>query len=123
MSKIKKLFLNPGSSMAYAVITAIFTIVPEEYFKLFCINPKWQVATTVLVNRVMICVGIFVLGNAGNALFRLSMETCLHALQGESLLILMSVSLQMSVMRHIRSNRIQYADSTLRSTQSITCKS
>ena len=70
MSKIKKLFLNPGSSMAYAVITAIFTIVPEEYFKLFCINPKWQVATTVLVNRVIICVGIFALGNAGNALYR-----------------------------------------------------
>lgn len=69
MSKIKKIFFNPGSSVAYAIISAIFTVVPEECFKFFSLNSKWQETTAVIVNRLIICVGIFLFFNLLHILY------------------------------------------------------
>lgn len=59
MSKIKELFLNTGSSIAYAIITAVFTIIPENIFKCGFISCDWSDSMIVLVNRLLICAIIF----------------------------------------------------------------
>ena len=63
MNKIKKIFLNKGSSIAYAIITAIFTIVPEECFRLVQINQKLSATQTIIVNRFILCVVIFIISS------------------------------------------------------------
>ena len=63
MNKIIKIFLNKGSTIAYAIITAIFTIVPEEFFSLVHINQKMSDAQTIIVNRFVLCVLIFTISN------------------------------------------------------------
>ena len=70
MSKIWKLFTNKGSAAAYALLTAIFTVVPEDCFKFVMINDKWPDATNILINRLIICVIIFALANIGYCIYR-----------------------------------------------------
>ncbi len=70
MSKMWKLFTNKGSTTAYALLTAIFTIVPEDCFKLVVMNDKWSDATNILINRLIICASIFVLANVGYYVYR-----------------------------------------------------
>ena len=70
MSKLKKILFNKGSTAAYAIITAIFTVVPEDCFLFWKLNDKWQDLTNILINRLVICVGIFVITNAIEAVYR-----------------------------------------------------
>ena len=63
MSKIKKLLLNRGSSVSYAIITAIFTIVPEDIFENGFISCDWSDSKIVLVNRLFVCATVFILAN------------------------------------------------------------
>ena len=63
MNKIRKVFCNEGSSVAYAIITIIFTIVPEECFKIFKISEKFTEANIILINRILLCLSIFIIAN------------------------------------------------------------
>lgn len=63
MSKLKQLFLNKGSSFAYAAITAIFTIVPESFFKYGFIQCNLSDTMVVVTNRLIVCVVIFTIAN------------------------------------------------------------
>ncbi len=63
MSKLKRLLINKGSSISYAIITAIFTILPEECFKFFLINENWSETANVVIQRIVVCVVIFVVTN------------------------------------------------------------
>ncbi len=71
MNKIWKLFTNRGSAGAYALLTAIFAVVPEDCFKLVRLNDKWPDATNILNNRLIICVIIFALANIGYCFYRM----------------------------------------------------
>lgn len=70
MSKIWKLFTNKGSAASYALLTAIFTVVPEDYFKLIIFNDKWSDSTSILLNRLIVCVVAFSISNIGYAIYR-----------------------------------------------------
>lgn len=70
MSKIWKLFINKGSTASYALLTAVFTVVPEDCFKLIVFNDKWKDSTNILLNRLIICVVVFAIANVGYAIFR-----------------------------------------------------
>lgn len=63
MIKIQKLLLNRGSSVAYAIITAIFTIVPEDFFKNGFISCGWSDSKIILINRLLVCATIIFLAN------------------------------------------------------------
>lgn len=67
---IRKFFLNQGSTAAYAIITAIFTVVPEEFFKHGFVFCDWPESKIVLVNRLIICLSVFLLANIGHLLYR-----------------------------------------------------
>ena len=71
MSKIWKFFTNKGSAVSYALLTAIFTVVPEECFKLLVINDKWEDATNILINRLIICAIVFILANIVYYIYRM----------------------------------------------------
>lgn len=61
MNKLKRFLFNKGSAFAYAIITAIFSVFPEEYFKLIKLNPNWQDTISTMVNRLGVCLIIFVI--------------------------------------------------------------
>ena len=63
MSKVKKIFTNTGSTAAYAVISAVFTLFPEDFFKLGFIGCDWSESAVVLTNRIFVCLVFFLLGN------------------------------------------------------------
>ena len=63
MSKIKKIFTNTGSTVAYAIISAIFTVLPEDFFVNGFILVDWSLTMIVLVNRILVCVVVFALSN------------------------------------------------------------
>lgn len=53
MSKIKEFFFGKGGGIAYAIISAIFTFVPEDFFKHGIILCDWQESAVLLVNRLI----------------------------------------------------------------------
>lgn len=63
MSKVKRFLFSKGSSVAYAVITAIFTLIPEDFFRIGIVNCTWKATTCVLINRLIVCIIIFLLSN------------------------------------------------------------
>lgn len=63
MSKLKKLFTNSGSTAAYAAISGVFTLVPEDFFKLGVFNCDWSESAVVLMNRMIVCIFIFCIAN------------------------------------------------------------
>lgn len=63
MSKIWKFLIGKGSAIAYAIITAIFTIVPEDAFNCVKICKDWSDTRSILVNRLIVCVVVFILSN------------------------------------------------------------
>lgn len=63
MSKFKKIFTNLGSAIAYAIISAIFTVIPEDLFTNGFILCDWSLTMIVIVNRILVCVVIFVFAN------------------------------------------------------------
>ncbi|MBR0411700.1 MAG: hypothetical protein IJI25_12010 [Eubacterium sp.] len=70
MNKLKIIFLNSGSSIAYAILTAIFTFLPEDVFKLIVICDKWPILVNVIVNHAIVCVVVFVISNLINCMYR-----------------------------------------------------
>lgn len=63
MNKIKYLLSNKGSYLAYGLITAIFTVLPEDVFRIIVISDKWSDFLNVLLNRLIVCVIIFLICN------------------------------------------------------------
>jgi len=63
MSKVGKLFTNTGSTAAYAIISGVFTLFPEDFFKLGIIDCDWSDIAVVLTNRILVCLVIFFFGN------------------------------------------------------------
>ncbi len=63
MNKIKRLLWNKGSSIAYAIITAIFTLVPEGVFKFGIVDCTWPEGICILINRLIVCILVFSLAN------------------------------------------------------------
>lgn len=63
MNKIIKIFTNNGSTVAYALISAIFTVIPEDAFKYGFIpcNRSWT--EIIVYNRLIICITLFLLAN------------------------------------------------------------
>lgn len=70
MSKIRNLFVNKGSAVAYAVLSFIFAIIPEDCFKLSVKEDEWPDATIILINRIIICVIVLVLANIVYCIYR-----------------------------------------------------
>ena len=70
MSKLKKLFLNKGSSIAYAIITAIFTVLPEDCFKVVTVSASWPEAVNVLIIRLIVCATVFMGANIGYSIYK-----------------------------------------------------
>lgn len=63
MSKIWRFLIGKGSTIAYAIITAIFTILPEDVFICVKICKDWPDTKSVLINRLIVCAAVFVLSN------------------------------------------------------------
>lgn len=63
MSKLRKILLNRGSSTAYAIITVIFSAVPEDLFLVWKICDKWKDFSNVLINRLIVCAVVFFIAN------------------------------------------------------------
>lgn len=63
MSKIWRFLIGKGSAIAYAIVTAIFMIVPENAFNCVKICTDWSDTQGILINRLIVCGGMFVLSN------------------------------------------------------------
>ncbi|OYP57171.1 macro domain-containing protein [Segatella bryantii] len=63
MSKIKNFFFGKGGGTAYAIISAIFTFVPEDFFKHGIILCNWQDSSVLLVNRLITFLVVLILTN------------------------------------------------------------
>lgn len=63
MSKIWKFLIGKGSAIAYAIITAIFTIIPENAFNCVKICKDWSDTRNILINRLIVCLAVFVVSN------------------------------------------------------------
>ena len=63
MNKIIAIFTNTGSTVAYAIISAIFTVIPEDVFQLGFIPCDGSLTEIVVYNRLIVCLIIFVLAN------------------------------------------------------------
>ena len=63
MSKVIKFLLNKGNTFAFAAISAIFAVVPENCFLVWKISDKWKDSTNVLINRLVVCALIIVVVN------------------------------------------------------------
>ena len=70
MGKLKRILFNKGSTAAYAIITAIFTVVTEDCFLLWKLNDKWQDSTNALINRLIVCAVILAITNGVYAIYR-----------------------------------------------------
>ena len=70
MNKLRQVILNKGSAIAYAIITAIFTFLPEEVFKVVRICDKWPEIVNVIIIRLIVCVIIFIIANFAYAFYR-----------------------------------------------------
>lgn len=63
MNRLKKVFLNAGSTAAYGIISAIFMFVPENVFKIGFIHCEWSDSSIIIVNRLILSAVVFVLAN------------------------------------------------------------
>lgn len=63
MNKFKKIFFNKGSTAAYAIVSAIFTIVPDDLLISVPIADCWESSVKLLLIRILICFVVFLLSN------------------------------------------------------------
>lgn len=56
---MNKGFLKGGTAIAGAIISAVFTVVPEEFFKFGIFNCNWSDTAIVFTNRLIVCVAVF----------------------------------------------------------------
>lgn len=59
MNKIKNMLFGKGSSFAYALISFLLTVMPEGVFKYIALNASWPDELTVLINRVILGIILF----------------------------------------------------------------
>ena len=69
MNRLKRIFFDGAATGAYAVITAVFTIVPEGCLMPFKIDPNSD-ANSVLFIRLLICVAVFLVAKAVSAIYK-----------------------------------------------------
>lgn len=62
--------LKNGGAIAGGLISAIFTVVPEEVFKYGFINCDWSESTIIIANRLIACVAVFILVLIGVLIYR-----------------------------------------------------
>ena len=70
MNRIWNFFSNKGSTAAYAIITAIFTLVPEGVFQKGFIQCTWPDTAIIMINRLIVCAVILVLSNVAYQYYR-----------------------------------------------------
>ncbi len=70
MIKIWKVFTNKGSSVAYALLAAIFTVIPEDCYNLVKLNSNWAEEANIIILRLIVCVIVFSLANVGYCIYR-----------------------------------------------------
>ena len=58
-------FLKKGSAVAGGIITAIFTVVPEEFFKYGFVACNWSDTVVVFANRLFVCAIVLALSCIG----------------------------------------------------------
>lgn len=63
MNRIIKFFLNKGSSIAYAIIMTLFTVIPEVFFKLGIFICDWSESKIIIVNKLIYSLIIFIFVN------------------------------------------------------------
>jgi len=61
MINIKKFLWGKGSAVAYAITTAIFTFVPDDFFKCGFCPCNWSESAVLLVNRLIAFLIVFLL--------------------------------------------------------------
>lgn len=62
-------FLKKAIAVAGGIITAIFTVVPEDIFKYGFVTCNLPDAAVVCVNRLIVCAAVFVLSYFGCYLY------------------------------------------------------
>lgn len=70
MNKVLKFLIGKGSAIAYAIITAFFTILPEECFKIVAVNTRWSETVNVLIVRLVVCLIAFIGANIGYSIYK-----------------------------------------------------
>ncbi|MDD7517100.1 macro domain-containing protein [Ruminococcus flavefaciens] len=63
MNKMKRILFNKGSCASYTLLTAFFTIVPEDCFQFLKLNQQWSDTVNILINKCAICVLVFLACN------------------------------------------------------------
>ena len=63
MNKLREIFTNSGSTWAYAIISAIFTLIPETVFQCGFIPCDLSDAAIIIVNRIIVSVIVFMVAN------------------------------------------------------------
>ena len=61
MNKIIRLLFNKGSYAAYGLMTAVFTIVPEDVFKVIVIFQSRSEFFNLIINKLIICILIYLI--------------------------------------------------------------
>ncbi len=62
MSKIMKLLCSGKSSnIAYLLVMTVYAIIPEASYKIYKINAKWDDATSIIVNRLIVGLLIYII--------------------------------------------------------------
>lgn len=61
--------LKKGGAVAGGIITAIFTVVPEEFFRYGFIACSWSNSVVVFANRVFVCAAVLLLSCVGFYLY------------------------------------------------------
>ena len=62
--------LKQGCAIAGTLISAVFTIIPEEVFKHGFVDCSWSDTTIIVANRVLVCLTIIALSIVGCAIYR-----------------------------------------------------
>lgn len=70
MNKVLNFLIGKGSAIAYALITAIFTIIPEDCFKIIKFNANWSDTANVLIIRLIVCATVFIVTNVGYKIYK-----------------------------------------------------
>ena len=70
MNKVIKFLMGKGSKIGYTIITVIFTIMPEDYFKIVTINANLSETANVLIIRLIVCSIVLICANMGYSLYK-----------------------------------------------------
>lgn len=62
-------FLKKALAISSGIITAIFTVVPEDFFKYGFVTCNWPDSAVVCANRLIVCAVVFVLSCLGYFLY------------------------------------------------------